>query len=111
MSTLNTINTRKLLLVPVFAAFAAFAQASHAADTDTGSRVRAVLEGTHTYATSEQRAGSSHFFDVQEHARQVLQGEFGSKPKVRVAGSESSKQSTEDTQKRTQRVILGRAAS
>jgi hypothetical protein len=113
MNTLNSTNTRKLLLVPVFAAIAAFAQASHAADAfgDTENRVRSVLEGARTYATSEQRSDSSRVFDVQEHARQVLLGVNGSKPNVQVVSSESSRHSSEDAQKFTQRVILGRAAS
>ena len=60
MNTPKSINTRKLLLIPVFAAFAAYAQASQAADSfgDTQSQVRSVLEGAR-YGDSSRPAATA----------------------------------------------------
>jgi hypothetical protein len=116
MSTVNSINGRKLLLIPVFAAIAVYAQGSHAADTQD--QVRAVLEGTRTQVTSGQYVTSSDSLrvpDIQDGAREVLLGTYGSKAKVRVAGSESNTgsngQSSVEALKLTQQVVVGRAAS
>lgn len=127
MNTLQSINTRKWLLVPVFAAFAAYAQASQADDSvsDTQSQVRAVLEGTSLHLGSNRPATSgapSEVADIQEHARQILLGTVDSNAGVRVANSGSTAIATAgssvtnghgggDVQRQTQRVVLGRAAS
>jgi hypothetical protein len=127
MNTLQSINTRKWLLVPVFAALAAYAQASQAADSvgDTQSQVRAVLEGTPSHLGSSRPAAigaPSEGADIQEHARQILLGTIGSNAGVRVADSGSTATATAgssatnahgggDTQRQTQRVVLGRTAS
>jgi DNA-binding MarR family transcriptional regulator len=127
MNTVQSINTRKWLLVPVFAAFAAYAQASQAADSvgDTQSQVRAVLEGTRFHLGSSRPAtigAPSEVADIQEHARQILLGTIDSNAGVRVADSETTATATAgssannahgggDTQRQTQRVVLGRTAS
>jgi hypothetical protein len=127
MNTLQSINTRKLLLVPVFAAFAAYAQASQAADSfgDTQSQVRAVLEGARSHIDSSRPAtigAPSRVADIQESTRQILLGTNNSNAGVRVtdggsiatasAGSPASnRHGGGDMQRQTQRVVLGRAAS
>ena len=127
MNTLQSINTRKLLLVPVFAAFAAYAQTSQAADSvgDTQSQVRAVLEGARSHIDSSRPAtigASSRVADIQESTRQVLLGTNNSNAGVRVtdsgstgtasAGSSASnRHGGGDVQRQTQRVVLGSAAS
>ena len=127
MNTLQSINTRKWLLVPVFAAFAAYAQASQAVDSvgDTQSQVRAVLEGAPFHSGSSQPAtigAPSEFADIQESTRQILLGTINSNTGVRVTNSGAAAtvaaglsatngHSGGDVQRQTQRVILGRAAS
>jgi hypothetical protein len=123
MNTLQSINTRKWLLVPVFAAFAAYAQASQAADSfgDTQSHVRAVLEGARSHVDSSQPAtigAVSRAADIQESTRQILLGTIGSNAGVRAplsgasAGpSASNRHDSGDVQRQAQRVVLGRAAS
>jgi methylthioribose-1-phosphate isomerase len=123
MNTLKSINTRKLLLVPVFAAFAAYAQASQAGDTQ--SQVRSVLEGARSHIDSSRPAtigAPSRVADIQESTRQILLGTNNSNAGVRVtdsgstatasAGSSASnRHGGGDVQRQTQRVVLGRAAS
>ena len=127
MNTLQSINTRKWLLVPVFAAFAAYAQASQAADGggDTQSQVRAVLEGAPFHSDSSRPAtigAPSEVADIQESTRQVLLGTTNSNAGVRVTNSEAAASASAelsatnghsggDVQRQTQRVVLGRAAS
>jgi len=128
MNTLKSINTRKLLLVPVFAAFGAYAQASQAADSsgDTHSQVRAVLEGARSHIESNRPAvidAPYRAADIQESTRQILLGADRSNSGVRVVGeastatpavgpTASSRQTGGDNvQKQTQRVVFGRAAS
>jgi hypothetical protein len=127
MNTLQSINTRKWLLVPVFAALAAYAQASQAADGwgDTQSQVRAVLEGARSHIDSSRPAtidAPSRVADIQESTRQILLGTNNSNAGVRVtdggsvatasAGSSpSNRHGGGDMQRQTQRVVLGRAAS
>jgi hypothetical protein len=127
MNTLQSINTRKWLLVPVFAALAAYAQASQVADGvgDTQSQVRAVLAGTPSHLGSNQPAtigAPSEGADIQEHARRILLGTTDSNAGVRVTNSGSTATASAgssatnrhgggDTQRQTQRVVLGRAAS
>jgi len=127
MNTLQSINTRKWLLVPVFAAFAAYAQASHAADSfgDTQSQVGAVLEGARSHIDSSRPAtigAPSRVTDIQESTRQVLLGTNNSNAGVQVtdggssatasAGSSASnRHGGGDVQRQTQWVVLGRAAS
>jgi hypothetical protein len=127
MNTLQSINTRKWLLVPVFAAFAAYAQASQAADSfgDTQSQVRAVLEGARSHIDSSRPATIGvpyRVADIQESTRQILLGTNNSNAGVRVtesgstatagAGSSASKRHGGwDVQRQTQQVVLGRAAS
>ena len=125
MNTLKSINTRKLLLVPVFAVFAAYAQASQAADSfgDAQSQVRAVLEGSRSQIESS-RPGAlgvpSRVGDIQESARQVLLGANSSSAGVRGQSTATSSTASsasnghrggDDVQKQTQRVVFGRAAS
>ena len=88
MNTLQSINTRKWLLLPVFAAFAAYAQASQAADGsgDTQSQVRAVLEGARSHIDSSRPAtlgAPSAVADIQENTRQLLLGTTNSNAGVR----------------------------
>jgi hypothetical protein len=122
MNTPKSINTRKLLLVPVFAAFAAYAQASQAADSfgDTQSQVRSVLEGAR-YGDSSRPAAtgaSSRVADIQESTRQILLGtnnsnagaDSGSTATSNVGSSASNRNGGGDMQRWTQRVVLGRAA-
>jgi hypothetical protein len=127
MNTLKSINTRKVLLVPVFAAFAAYAQASQAAGSfgDTQSQVRSVLEGVRSHIDSSRPATNgapSRVADIQESTRQILLGRANSNAGAPVvvsgstatlsAGSSASNQhGGGDVQRQTQRVILGRAAS
>jgi len=125
MNTLKSINTRKLLLVPMFAAFAVYAQASHAADSsgDTQSQVRAVLEGSRSQIDASRPAAigaPSRVADIQENTRKVLLGANGSSAGVQgkstatssVASSASNRRGGgDDVQKQTQRVVFGRAAS
>jgi hypothetical protein len=127
MSTLQSINTRKWLLVPVFAAFAAYAQASRAADSfgDIQSPVRAVLEGARSHIDSSRPAtigARSRVADIQESTRQILLGTNNSNAGVRVTDSGSAATASArssagnrhgggDVQRQTQRVVLGRAAS
>jgi hypothetical protein len=123
MDTLQSINTRKWLLVPVFAAFAAYAQASQAAGSfgDTQSQVRAVLEGARSHIDSSRPAtigAPSRVADIQESTRQILLGTNNSNAGVRVIDSGSTAGSSAsnrhgggDVQRQTQRVVLGRAAS
>ena len=122
MNTPKSINTRKLLLVPVFAAFAAFAQASQAADSfgDTQSQVRSVLEGARSHADSSGPATApSRVADIQKSTRQILlgtnnsnAGADGKSTATSSAGSSASNRTGGgDVQRWTQRVILGRAAS
>jgi hypothetical protein len=127
MNTLKSINTRKWLLVPVFAAFAAYAQASQAADGlgDTQSQVRAVLEGARSHIDPSRPAtigAPSRVADIQESTRQILLGTNNSNAGVRVSdggsiaaasagSSASNRHSAGDMQTQTQRVVLGRAAS
>lgn len=122
MNTPKSIKTRKLLLVPVFAAFAAYAQASQATDGfgDTQSQVRSVLEGAH-YGDSSRPAtigASSRVTDIQESTRQILLGtnnsnagaDSGSTATSSTGSSASDRNGGGDVQRWTQRVILGRAA-
>src|SRR6266702_5406627 len=100
MNTLKSINTRKLLLVPVLAAFAAYAQASQAADSvgDTQSQVRAVLEGARSHIDSSRPAtigASSRVADIQESTRQILLGTNNSNAAVGVTGSGSKANSSD----------------
>jgi hypothetical protein len=127
MNTPHSINTRKWLLVPVFAAFATYAQASQAADSfgDTQSQVRAVLEGARSHIDYSRPAtigAPSRVTDIQESTRQILLGTNNSNVGVRVtdggpavtasAGSSTSnRHGGGDVQRQTQRVVLGRAAS
>jgi hypothetical protein len=127
MNTLKSINTRKLLLVPVFAAFAAYAQASLAADSsgDTQSQVRAVLEGARSHDSNRPTAigAPSRTTDIQESTRQILLGADHSNSDVRIVGAASAATSSvklaasnrhrggDEVQKQTQRVVFGRAAS
>jgi hypothetical protein len=121
MNTLQSINTRKWLLVPVLAGLAAYAQASQAADSvgDTQGQVRAVLEGTPFHLGSSRPAtigAPSEVADIQEHARQILLGAIDSNAGVRVSDSKSTATAIAghgggDVQRQTQRVVLGRAAS
>jgi len=127
VNTLRSINTRKWLLIPVFAAFAGYAQASQAADSfgDTQSQVRAVLEGARSHIDSSRPAtigAPSRVADIQESTRQILLGTNNSNAGVRVtdggsiatasAGSSASnRHGGWDMQRQTQRVVLGRAAS
>jgi hypothetical protein len=123
----QSINTRKWLLVPVFAALTAYTQASQAADTlgDTQSQVRAVLEGARSHIDSS-RPGTigapSGVADIQESTRQILLGTANSNAGARVpdsaptatasAGSSASnRHGSNDVQRQAQRVVLGRAAS
>ena len=127
MNTPQSINTRKWLLVPVFAAFAAYTQASQAADGfgDTQSQVRAVLEGARSHVDSSGPAtlgALSRAADIQENTRQVLLGTTNSNTGVQArdsgptattsAGpSVGNRHGREDVQRQAQRIILGRAAS
>jgi hypothetical protein len=127
MNTLKSINTRKLLLVPVFAAFAAYAQASQAADGlgDGQSQVRSVLEGARSHTDSSRPAtigAPSRVADIQESTRQILLGTTNSNAGVPVvvsgptsissaAASASNRNRGGDALRQTQRVVLGRAAS
>ena len=127
MITLQSINTRKWLLVPAFAAFAAYAQASQAADSfvDTQSQVRAVLEGAPSHIDSSRPptiGAPSRVADIQETTRQILLGTNNSNAGVGVTGSGSKANSSDgssatnghgggDVQRQTQWVVLGRAAS
>jgi hypothetical protein len=127
MNTLKSINTRKLLLVPVFAAFAAYAQASQAADSfgDTQSQVRSVLEGARSHTDSSRPAiigAPSRVADIQESTRQILLGTTnsnsgapvvvsGSTATSSAGASASNRNGGGDVQRQTQRVVLGRAAS
>jgi hypothetical protein len=128
MNTLRSINTRKLLLVPVFAAFAAYAQTSQAADSfgdGQQSQVRSVLEGARSHTDSSRPAtigDPSRVADIQESTRQILLGITNSNAGVPVivsgatapssaATSASNRHGGWDAQRQTQRVVLGRAAS
>jgi hypothetical protein len=127
MNTVRSINARKLLLVPVFAAFAAYAQASQAADSfgDGQSQVRSVLEGARSHTDSSRPAtigDPSRVADIQESTRQILLGITNSNAGVPVIVSGSTSTSSAamsasnrhggwDAQRQTQRVVLGRAAS
>jgi hypothetical protein len=126
MNTLQSINSRKWLLVPVFAAFAAYTQASQADGLgDTQSQVRAVLEGARSHMDSSRPAAVGAPFavaDIQEGTRQILLGTTNSNARVRVldsaptatasAGPSTSKRyGSEDVHRQAQRVVLGRAAS
>src|SRR5882762_780822 len=125
MNTLKSINTRKWLLVPAFAAFAAFTQPSQAADGfgDTQSQVRAVLEGARSHIDSSRPATApSGLADIQERTRQILLGTTNSNAGIRVLDSApieaasarlsaGNQHGNEDAQRQAQRVILGRAAS
>jgi hypothetical protein len=127
MNTPKSINTRKLLLVPVFAAFAAYAQASQAADSfgDARSQVRSVLEGARSETDSSRPAtigAPSRVADIQESTRQVLLGTINSNTGVPVVvsgstaissagASASNRHGGGDALRQTQRVVLGRAAS
>jgi hypothetical protein len=102
MNTLQSINTRKFLLVPVFAAFAAY---------------------THIDSSRPATIGApSRVADIQESTRQILLGRTNSNAGAPVvvsgstatlsAGSSASNQhGGGDVQRQTQRVVLGRAAS
>jgi hypothetical protein len=118
MNTLQSINTRNLLLVSVFAAMSAYVQASQAADSfgDAQSQVRAVLEGARSPMDSSRPAttdAASQTGDIQARARQILMGTVDAN--VRRTGGGTSVTASAglsvDMQKRTQRVVLGRAAS
>ena len=127
MNTLQLSNTRKWLLVPVFAAFAGYAQASQAADSfgDTQSQVRAVLEGARSHIDSSRPAtigAPSRVADIQESTRQILLGTNNSNGGLRVTdsgsiatasavSSASNRHGGGDMLRQTQRVVLGRAAS
>ena len=121
MNTLQSINTRKWLLVPVFAAFAAYAQVSEAADSfgDTQNQVRAVLEGARSHLDSSRPAtvgAPSRVADTQESTRQILLGTNSSNAGVRVTDSGSTAtvragHGDGDMQRQTQRAVLGRAGS
>jgi hypothetical protein len=127
MNTLKSINTRKLLLVPVFAAFAAYAQASQAADSfgDTQGQVRSVLEGARSHVGFSRPAAigaPSRVADIQESTRQILLGRTnsnagapvvvsGSNATLSAGHSASNQHGGGDVQRQTQRVVLGRAAS
>src|ERR1700731_4893024 len=127
MNTLQSINTRKWLLLPVFAAFAAYAQASQAADSfgDGQSQVRSVLEGARSHIDSSRPAiigAPSRIADIQESTRQILLGTNNSNAGVRVTDSASTATASAglsasnrhgggDVQRQTQRVVLGRTAS
>jgi len=119
MNKLQSINARKWLVVPAFAALAAYAQASLAADSfgDVQSQVRAVLQGTTSPIGSSQpvpAAVGPRVADVQELARQTLLGNRNSNAGTRVtdgAVATASAGLSGDVQKQTQRIVLGRAAS
>ncbi len=121
MNTLQLINTRKWLLVPVFAAFAVYTQASEAADSfgDTQNQVRVVLEGGLSHVDSGRPTtigAPARVTDIQESTRQILMGTSNSNAGVRVTASASTAtaragQGDLDIQTQTQRVVLGRAAS
>ncbi|MFL6605566.1 MAG: hypothetical protein ACJ8R9_30100 [Steroidobacteraceae bacterium] len=126
MNTLKSINTRKLLVVPVFAALAAYAQASQAADGmgDTQTQVRTVLEGARpSIHSTRSNGGPSRAADIQENTRQVLLGADRSNTGVRIVGGRSTATPSaapgvnndhgggDSVQRQTQRVLFGRAAS
>ena len=124
MNTLKSINTRKLLLVPVFAAFAAYAQSSQAADSfgDTQTQVRSVLEGARPHLDASRPAtigAPTGLADIQESTRQILLGTNSSNAGVGSASTATSSTGSSasngngggDAQRWTQRIILGRAAS
>jgi len=94
MNTLQLSNTRKWLLVPVFAAFAAYAQVSEAADSfgDTQNQVRAVLEGRLYLDSGRPTAmrAPARVTDVQESTRQILMGSSKSNAGVRLTDSGST---------------------
>ena len=120
MNTLQLSNTRKWLLVPVFAAFAAYAQVSEAADSfgDTQNQVRAVLEGR-LYLDSGRPTATrapARVTDVQESMRQILMGGSKSNAGARLTHSGSTAtvragHGDGDMQRQTQRAVLGRAGS
>jgi hypothetical protein len=117
MSTFNT--TRRLLVVPVFAALAVCAQASQAADrtADTQARVAAVVAGVHqSNSTPAQSVGTvSHRIDSQDSARRLLAGERNLSSNAGEGSTQASigtnGQSSNEAQKLTQGVVLGRVAS
>ena len=127
MNTLQSINTRKWLLVPVFAAFAAYAQASQAADSfgNAQNQVRAVLQGAPSHIDSSRPptiGAPSRVVDTQESTRQILLGTNNSNAGVRASDSRSiatasagssasNRHGGGEVQRQTQRVVLGRAAS
>ena len=124
MNALQSINTRKWLLVPVFAALAAYTQASQASDGagDAQSQVRAVLEGARSHIDSSRPAAISAPFDIQEGTRQILLGTTDSNGRVQALNSTAaattsarpstiSRYGSEDVHRQAQRVVLGRAAS
>ena len=120
MNTLQLSNTRKWLLVPVFAAFAAYAQVAEAADSfgDTQNQVRAVLEGRLYLDSGRPTAmrAPARVTDVQESTRQILMGSSKSNAGVRLTDSGSTAtvragHGDGDMQRQTQRAVLGRAGS
>jgi len=118
MNTLQSINTRNLLLVSVFAAMSAYVQASQAADSfgDAQSQVRAVLEGARSPMDSSRPAttgAASQTGDIQARARQILMGTVDANVRRTGGGTSvtASAGSSVDMQKQTQQVVLGRAAS
>ena len=120
MNTLQSINTRKWLLVPVFAALTTYVQTSQAADSfgDAQSQQRDVLEGAHSFINSSRPAttgAASQTGDTQERARQILLGTNDSSAGVRRTDGATpvtaSAGLSGDVQKQIQQVVLGRAAS
>src|SRR5690242_9529502 len=122
MSTFNTTQTRRFFVIPAFAALAVFAQASQAADRagDIQTQVASVVAGARSESSTVQGVGSvSHRVDFQESTRRLLAGErnFGinvdTQASAAAVGSPvgSNGQSSNEVQKLTQAVVLGRAAS
>jgi hypothetical protein len=123
MNTSKTPRTQKLLIVSLFAAFAAQTFTSQAAETvsDTQTRVRSVLEGTHV-VTSDLRISSTpaRSADIQENARRILSGSKSFTPKTGGGTIEeasaaksvgSNGHSSSEAQTLTQRVVMGRSGS
>ncbi len=127
MRTFKSTHYRACLLLPVLAAFAVQAQASQAADGfgNIQSQVRAVLEGARAETSANGQSAShpaAHLMDVPESIRRVLLGIHNFDADVSVVRTASSGPSSggvsagsnlnsDDIQKRTQRVVLGRTVS
>jgi hypothetical protein len=125
MRTFKSTNYRTCLLLPALAAFAVLAQASQAADGvgNTQSQVRSVLEGARAEMSANGQSASrpaAYLIDVPESTRRLLIHDFDADVSVVRAASSGlssggvsagSNLHSDDIQKRTQRVVLGRAAS